>query len=196
MAELTPELLSAKSPSTMWTVSDREVDPLNFTADMLDIGDVAHHLSMLCRFTGSVLEWYSVGQHSVLVSRLVWDETGDAAASMWGLLHDLPEYLTNDLTRQLKYCSGFGNGYRRVEDNIMSVAVEKYNLPLPKPDVVQWADDIVVRAETRDFKGPKMRELLYSPDTDTYFPERIIGWSFSVAEYRFLNQYRLLKGLR
>lgn len=56
--------------------------------------DIAHALSMNCRFNGHVTQFYSVAEHSVMVAQIMADFVlGDP---MEGLLHDATEaYLTD-----------------------------------------------------------------------------------------------------
>src|SRR5687767_12883862 len=73
------------------TYSGRTVEPYDPDPAAICVLDIAHHLSMLCRFTGAVRQFYSIAQHSVLVSALCDPE--DALA---GLLHDAEEYVFAD----------------------------------------------------------------------------------------------------
>lgn len=64
----------------------------NFT-----VADIAHNLSNICRFNGACEEFYSVAQHSVLVSYLVpLEQQLDA------LFHDKAEFVYGDMTTWLK----------------------------------------------------------------------------------------------
>jgi hypothetical protein len=71
---------------------------VNPNPDEIHIMDVAQGLSHVCRFAGQVKVFYSVAQHSVLVSKLLDDRT-----ALWGLLHDASEAYLHDLTRPLKH---------------------------------------------------------------------------------------------
>lgn len=80
------------------TSTGRQFWPLQPRADEICIEDIAHHLSMQCRFTGATRFHYSVAQHSVLVSQLA----PDGENPLWGLLHDAAEaYLVDVATRLL-----------------------------------------------------------------------------------------------
>ncbi len=79
------------------TCTGRSVHILNPRPEEIDIEDVAHALSHACRFAGHVPAFYSVAQHSILVSELL-----DARTALWGLLHDASEAYLHDLTRPLK----------------------------------------------------------------------------------------------
>ena len=56
--------------STEWiqTYTGVKFYPLNPCMDDIDIIDIAHSLSLQCRFTGHLSEFYSVAQHSVMVA--------------------------------------------------------------------------------------------------------------------------------
>jgi hypothetical protein len=104
------------------TYSGIDFHPLNTNINEIDIYDIAHALSNLCRWNGHCNEFYSVGQHSVLVSELC-----PKKYSLWGLLHDAPEAYIGDMSRPFKL-SGRMEEYRKIEDRIMSVIADKFNL--------------------------------------------------------------------
>jgi uncharacterized protein len=65
-----------------------------------DIGAIAHSLAQQCRFTGHCRKFYSVAEHSVLVSRIMEDlQLGDP---MEGLMHDAVESVIADIARPAK----------------------------------------------------------------------------------------------
>ena len=51
--------------SRILTYTKKMFDPLRPDAALIDIRDIAHALSMLCRANGHFKTFYSVGQHSI-----------------------------------------------------------------------------------------------------------------------------------
>ena len=60
--------------------------PLEPDLDDISITDIAHSLSMVCRYGGHCLRFYSVAEHCVLLSHTV-----DPEFARWALLHDAAE---------------------------------------------------------------------------------------------------------
>ena len=76
---------------------------MNLHPDDVNIVDIAHSLAMQCRFTGHTKVFYSVAQHSVLVSKLLERRGCDHATVLWGLMHDAAEaYLVGDVATPVK----------------------------------------------------------------------------------------------
>jgi len=77
-------------------------DPLNPDSDLLNIGDIAHALSMLCRANGHFKTFYSVGQHSI--NCMAEGEARGYAPriQLACLLHDASEAYLSDVTRPVK----------------------------------------------------------------------------------------------
>ena len=72
-----------------------------FEPDQMSINlwDIAHSLANQARFNGHTMEFYSVAQHSIIVSRLVPNHLDMEAI---GLLHDASEAYIGDLVRPIK----------------------------------------------------------------------------------------------
>lgn len=84
------------------TNSARPFDLLNPLAENVITTDLAHALSLVCRFNGHCAWHYSVAQHSLLVAYIIEKEGGTPEEQLAGLLHDGTEAYINDLTRPLK----------------------------------------------------------------------------------------------
>jgi len=94
----------------------RVLDILEPTPDMVDVHDVAHALSMTCRYGGHCREFYSVAEHSVLVHDIALNILHDAARTRTGdfplgltplarlvvFLHDAAEAYVGDLISPIK----------------------------------------------------------------------------------------------
>ena len=118
-----------RSDSTwIQTFTGRQFWPLEPRADEIFIEDIAHHLSNLCRFTGACRSFYSVAQHSVLVSLCA----PPGENPLWGLLHDASEAYLIDVARPVKRSAALV-GYRVAEARMMEVICECFGLPTTEP---------------------------------------------------------------
>ena len=131
-------------PDTIRTFTGLLVRPLRLRPDDIVLTDIAHALSNLCRFTGHTREFYSVAQHSVLVSRLC-----APADALYGLLHDASEAYLCDLSRPVKYHDAFAR-YRTLEAGLQARILAAFDLAPTVPASVKRADDLALHAELRD----------------------------------------------
>ena len=105
------------------------------------IEDIAHSLSMQCRFGGHCARFYSVAEHSVFVSEIVAPEFAFEA-----LLHDATEAYVTDLPTPIKkMCPDF----EAIEDRFYRKLRLKYNLPVEMSLEVKVADRIALYNEAR-----------------------------------------------
>jgi uncharacterized protein len=177
-------LLNNTRPGGIVTYSGLIIEPLNPDPELINIEDIAHALSNMCRFTGHVRQFYSVAQHSVYAGQVVSEEN-----RMWALLHDASEAYLADIARPVKHAFGLGEVYREAEEKLMEAVAEKFGLSLPMPKEVHWADDMLLRSEQRDL----MPDLLRIPGDD-YVDFTIVGWFPGFAKEMFLNRFELWGG--
>lgn len=118
------------------------INPLNPNPELIHIEDIAHALSMVCRFTGHVRRFRSVAAHSLLVCDLV-----SPAAKLAALLHDASEAYLHDLSAPIKEGSALGLHYREAEARVQAAIYARFGLPPGVPDEVRRADVLALRIE-------------------------------------------------
>jgi uncharacterized protein len=123
------------------TYTGRTFEPMNPRPEAIDIRDIAHALSNKCRFTGHCRTFYSVAQHSVLVSMLVPDRD-----ALWGLLHDAGEAYLPDVASPIK---GRFPQLIAAENLILETVAWRFGLVFPMPREVKAADMSALKLEAR-----------------------------------------------
>lgn len=128
----------------------------NEDPDEVDIEDIAHALSHMCRYTGHCNRFYSVAEHSCHVGFLTSD--------LRGLLHDASEAYLADIASPVKMLLP---EYKTLEARIMRKIAKKFNLPegFESHDDVKRADWTMLKSEAAS--------LLPSRGKDWYFPQDI-----------------------
>lgn len=166
------------------TASGAHVNPLAMTAGDLWIDDIAHSLAMTCRFRGHTSEFYSVAQHSVLVSRLV-----EPSLTLAALLHDAAEAYLGDMSRPLKYHDSFAQ-FRAYEEAIELLVNYRWHVDV-RDRRIKHADLLMCVAEMRDLMPhvtPEGDNLALQPEADRLVPD-IKPWPWKTARHAFLTAY-------
>jgi hypothetical protein len=172
------------------TYTGRRFDPLNPDPKAIHMGDVAHSLSNICRYTGHTKEFYSVAQHSVLVAKIVKYLGGSPVEQFQGLLHDATEAYLNDVARPLKILP-FMESYREIEGKIEHLIAAKFGLKSLTTELVKRADTIALATEARDLMGdPQDWEILKNVPR---MPEPVVPQLPSQAKESFWYYYDRLR---
>ena len=163
------------------TYTGRKLSLINPQPDDIYVEDIAHHLSLICRFNGACHVHYSVAQHSILVANCVSKEN-----ELWGLLHDAAEAYIGDLVKPAKHLYGMFS-YRIIENAILECVAEKFNLPKAIPTEVIYADNAALFTEARALG------VDYSGWSDPIFTvEPIFFCSMNTAEKMLLTRINRL----
>lgn len=136
------------------TMTGRRFELLKPDADAVCIGDIAHSLSLLCRFAGHTENFYSVGQHSIIVSKLVAQTLGRADLALYALLHDAAEAYIGDISRPVKVA--IGDRINWIETAVQECIWKHFGLSKPKAasqKIIHAADNIALQLEIRDLMG-------------------------------------------
>lgn len=173
-----------KADDWFQTTTGRAFPLPNFTPADFSIEDIAHALALQCRFNGHCLAFYSVAQHSVLVSQIVPDQF-----RLWGLLHDASEAYMSDLPAPFKRMLP---DYKKLEKKVMQAICIRFGLPEEMPVQVMSADLTMLATEKRDLlvKEPQKWESL-----DGVFPmeTKIEPWHWAKAKQMFLDTFNELE---
>lgn len=163
------------------TYTGKKFFPFDVQARDIDILDIAHALSNMCRFGGHTNKFYSVAQHSVLVSLILPDEL-----KLRGLLHDASEAYLVDVPRPLKKIADF-SAYRRIERETQEVIYTKYGLSAHDVLEIHYADNLALATEARDLMGDP--EWAHDMETSKV---KIVPWTPEHSEKMFLKTFKEL----
>lgn len=192
--------------------------PLDPVPEEICIEDIAHSLSLLCRFGGHCSSFYSVAQHSVLVScgieNALLNKTEitvfNADLALWGLLHDASEAYAGDVIWPVKRAPEM-EGYRAIETRLQNAVCDRFTLPREEPAIVKHFDLVALATEKRDLMGgrgdrtegasleaaaARARTGSWHSDVVEPFAQKIVPWNWELAQSVFLDRFRVLTAIR
>lgn len=160
-------------------------DVFNPKPKNIDIEDIAHALSNICRFNGHTDKFYSVAQHSVFCAFLASDKN-----KLRALLHDASEAYICDIPRPLKHHPSM-KPYLEVEANLQTKIYTRFGITGPEPEEIHAIDNAVLNLEIQnlgfigfdyktDFKIPELNFTANKPD---------------IAKNDFLSMFNQLVGV-
>jgi len=163
------------------TAMGRQFWPMDPRPNEVFLDDIAHALSMLCRFGGHCQRFYSVAEHCVLLAR-----AAPRPIKRWALLHDASEAYLVDVPRPLK---PFLVGYDEAEAKIMRAVAVRFNLHLGLPDQVKALDRAILTDERLQNMAPE--PVPWSTDGD---PLGVVlqFWNPERARAEFLREFEAL----
>ena len=159
------------------TSTGREVNPLDLRVEDIDINDIAHSLSLTCRFNGHCRVFYSVAEHSVFVSSRCPPEFAFEA-----LMHDASEAYLGDVPTPLKRQ---WPEYLVAEKRAQGIIAQRFGLPAKISQAVHAVDK-------EAFEIEKARLLAPADQFRDIAPLR--GLSPEAAQREFLDRYLELTG--
>jgi len=162
----------------------RDLDLLNPDLTGLKVEHLAASLSKLCRFNGHCNGFYSVAQHSVLVSEICPHEF-----ALHGLLHDAHEAFIGDITTPLKHQL---TGLEEIENRLQRAVFEHFGLSPELPPEVKHADHVALKTEERDLMPEHTPWGFYNGIVS--LSRKLSFGAPSYAQDLFLNRFYELTG--
>jgi hypothetical protein len=165
-----------------------------------NIEDISWHLGMMCRYGGAVRHFYSVAEHSVIVSLLMEElKLGDP---LEGLLHDAHEAYLMDLPKPWKVAIA---GWQATEHRLETAMRNQFALPEKMSAGCKQADLLALFIEGWYLKVDR-GEGLYPQGHDNHEIRRIAlklvdnGWRVMnlyppEATNAFSKRFKQLTGL-
>lgn len=172
--------------SCITTYTGKNFDPLDVDESLLDIKDIAHALSLMCRGNGHVQHFYSVAQHSLACAKEAKERGYSKEIILGCLFHDASEAYLSDVTRPIKKELTY---YLEVEDVLQKIIWKHFiNKTLTKEDkkLIFEIDDEMLSLE--------LKELLNEEINDDYLKlKRKVNLSFisfEQVEKEFIDFYK------
>lgn len=169
------------------TISGVNVGPPGaFTPSHVRLGDIKVALAKLCRYNGHVDRFYSVAEHSVLVSRIA-EIRGDEEAIIPALFHDAHEAYTGDQPSPQKDMIEGAHGFEGAMETIVRDALGLDT----DPEIwrrVKVYDTMILHRELR-----VLRRVLpdwYDPTMERAVPAAVqpVGFEWQEAEAFFRSR--------
>jgi hypothetical protein len=123
----------------MQTFTGKRYYPMNPNPADIDPVDIAHALSLLCRFGGHVTQFYSVAEHCILLSHAV-----DPENALHALLHDATEAYVVDVPRPVKQ---FLSNYKAIEGSVWNAIAVRFGIDIVVPEQVTEFDTRILLNE-------------------------------------------------
>ena len=175
--------------SSIKTYTGVMFDPVHPEAERIDILDIAHALSMLCRANGHFRSFYSVGQHCINCAREAKARGYSERVQLACLLHDASEAYLSDVTRPVKQELP---KYLEIEEPLQEAIWRKYlGTELTEEEKVRVfeVDDAMLYYEFKALMDTRLAEE--EPELKNKPEFRFEG--FEETEERFLRVFRELR---
>lgn len=174
----------------IFSYKGRKLSLLDYSVDDVDIEEIAHALSLTCRFGGHCSKFYSVAEHSVIVSHILEEQGYSPRVQLAGLLHDAAEYILTDVPKPFKHLI---EDYHKYESKIMCVIDSKFNIRTDFKAIKLIDQDMVVSEAVHLFLKPpawiKDHPGILIPEFRT---KHLACHDPEAAEFAFMERYREL----
>ena len=173
------------------TYSKRKFSPLHTRNEDIEILDIAHALSLMCRANGHIRHFFSVAQHCLNCAREAGERGYSKEIQLACLLHDASEAYLSDITRPVKRSL---SQYSEIEEVLQDCIYQRFGLSeLDGEDfaAVKEIDDAMLYYELLEL----MDEEIFEERPDAVSCPDLEQRDFGVVERGFMEKYEELKKL-
>lgn len=173
------------------TYTGKKFDPTEPDIALIDIDDVAHALSLLCRANGHFPEFYSVGIHSLNCANEARARGYSARMQLACLIHDASEAYLSDITRPVKSVLP---QYKNIENRLQNAIEEKWlgsTLSEEEYRLMREIDDDILYCEILHY----FKYELYEKAPDMRSVPVMKFESFVKTENDFKNEFERLRDM-
>ena len=164
-------------------------DPINARERDIDIEDIAHALSLLCRANGHFPYFYSVAQHCLCCMGEAKARGYSARVQLGCLLHDASEAYLSDITRPVKPLL---KEYLDIEACLQNKIFDKWISPCLSDEERKQIFEIDDAILYHEFLG--MMQMRISDQEPTLVSRPDFAFTdFKQMENTFLNSFEALK---
>ena len=170
------------------TNSYKMFDPLHPNAELVDIADISHSLSMLCRANGHFKSFYSVGQHCINCAIEAKARGYSQFVQLACLLHDASEAYLSDVTRPVK---AELPRYLEIEEPLQNCIWTKFlgrTLSPTEHDQVFEIDDAILAHEFINLMGV----AIIDPTPEIFSQPQYAFTGFEQCQQEYLALFREL----
>lgn len=174
--------------SEIMTYTKKMFDPLQPNAELIDIEDIAHALSMLCRANGHFKSFYSVAQHSINCMKEAKARGYSERIQLACLLHDASEAYLSDVTRPVK---AELPRYKEIETPLQEAIWNKWlgeHLTEKERKQVFDIDDAILAHEFLNLMGEKITDQI----PEICFAPQFAFTGFDASKQQLLRLFRQL----
>ena len=178
--------LHNKAGRFLQTFSGKAFYPLSPRAEDVCIEDIAHSLSMQCRYNGHCAVFYSVAEHCCLLYDYVQHRFEDPTISWWALMHDSSESIVGDLIRPVKDALP---AFADMEKPVMDEICDAFGMKTKEmPTIIHELDKRIIADERTNMKPMDWGDFEVEP-----LGVELKLWSPARAKEEFLKRFDEIK---
>lgn len=175
--------------SWIQTYKGLKIWPTDPHISSLDIEDIAHALSNICRFNGHCKKFYSVAEHSILIALCA-----SPAAALLALLHDAAEAYLTDFPSPIKQ---YFPEYKTMEEKLLGLIFHRFGVTTSQLayyyDEVKKLDLAILATEVEQLIGGECVGEWYLPEIPLDID--IECWKPEIAKSTFLRYFTNYGGI-